>query len=136
MKYLLTDVTRHCIDKPRLWTAITADMQLSADFRHLETSVPIPGLKPFDPVEDWPHLARWLARSRHRQKEDIGLGDTATHLMGDENSDRFQNGFKRLLGHDYGCASRKAWLNSHYRYPTDQSPSPLQPLVTHPAAPL
>jgi hypothetical protein len=85
---------------------------------------PVQQSKPM-PFEEWPAWAQDLANSR--QSEDAGLGDTATHQIGDTASKKFQEWFLKILGKSCGCSNRRRWLN-------DRFPYPLQPPHSPPAA--
>jgi hypothetical protein len=63
---------------------------------------------------DWPVWALAVAKFGH--SEDIGLGDTIVHLIGDERSEWFQTWFQQKFGKSCGCSNRQAWLNQRFPY--------------------
>ncbi len=66
------------------------------------------------PMDQWPQWAKDLAQ--HRRPEDIGLGDTLVHLIGDARSETFKRWFKEKLGKSCGCTERQRWLNQRFPY--------------------
>lgn len=66
------------------------------------------------PFDKWPAWAKELATDR--QPNDIGLGDTMVHVIGDERSEKFKAMFREKLGKSCGCDSRQAWLNAKFPY--------------------
>src|SRR5215469_4830092 len=67
------------------------------------------------PVEQWPFWAKKIAG--FRREGDAGLGDTVTHLIGDERSARFKTWFAGTFGRSCGCTERREWLNARFPYP-------------------
>lgn len=62
----------------------------------------------------WPLWARAVAK--FRQSDDIGVGDTVVHLIGDARSERFKKWFGRKFGRSCGCTNRQRWLNQRFTY--------------------
>ena len=76
---------------------------------------PKPRVEPV-PRAQWPLWAKALARSRFHHAEDIGMGDTIVHLIGNTRSDRFKKWFERKFGRSCGCSDRQQWLNRLFPY--------------------
>jgi len=66
------------------------------------------------PKDQWPIWASAVAKFRHA--EDVGLGDTVVHLIGDERSEWFKTWFHQKFGKTCGCSNRQAWLNRRFPY--------------------
>jgi hypothetical protein len=60
----------------------------------------------------WPLAARLLAKLA--TDADAGLGDTLYRAIGERNSERFSRTYKAVMGHDCGCATRRARMNARF----------------------
>ena len=76
-------------------------------------SAPLIRIEPV-PFEKWPMWAKTVMG--FRCKEDVGIGDTIVHLIGNKNSARFKSWFQRKFGKSCGCTERQRWLNQKYPY--------------------
>jgi hypothetical protein len=79
----------------------------------ISTALPIKRIEAV-PFAKWPEWAKDLARDR--QAQDIGIGDTVVHVLGDARSEKFKNWFKKNFGTSCGCTERQFWLNKKYPY--------------------
>ena len=66
------------------------------------------------PFDQWPLWARVIAK--FRRADDLGLGDTVVHLIGDARSEHFQKWFARKFRRSCGCTDRQRWLNRRFPY--------------------
>ena len=65
----------------------------------------------------WPVWAgKWATLARVFWPDDIGLGDTAVHIIGDARSARFKKWFEEKHGKSCGCTDRQRWLNARFPY--------------------
>lgn len=71
------------------------------------------------PRDQWPFWAKVVAK--FRQLQDLGLGDSVVHLIGDARSERFKKWFERKFGRSCGCTDRRLWLNGRFPYTTRES---------------
>lgn len=66
------------------------------------------------PKEQWPRWARDVAEDPHREREDVGVGDTIEKILGD--GGMAAKVILATLGVPCGCAQRKAEYNVLYSY--------------------
>lgn len=72
---------------------------------------------PTKPISEWPAIAR--AIYRRRKAGETGVGDTVARWIGKAGGEKFKAVYKRITGHDCGCANRQAALNQMFPYPDD-----------------
>jgi hypothetical protein len=81
------------------------------------------------PIEEWPWLARMVARLR--TDSDLGLGDTVERHLELLGAGGMKVAYKRITGKDCGCGDRKKKLNEMFPYPTDKEVAIQEILKVH-----